>query len=218
MDLPQDGGRLLVVGAGKPVAAMAEGLEATLGDRIHGGLLITKYGHGRPLTHIALREAGHPLPDAAGVAATRDVLAYLHDTTRRDKVLVLLGGGASALLVAPCTGLSLADKIATTDLLLRSRAEIAEINTIRRHLSQVKGGGLLKAIEPADSVTLIISDVPDDDLAAIGSGPTVTSDTSYDSCLEILAKYNLTERVPDAALATLAGQYSSPASPPTLSG
>jgi hydroxypyruvate reductase len=171
LDLP-GAGRVLVVGAGKAAAALGEGLEAVLGERIDAGRLVVKYGHGAPLRRIEALEAGHPTPDAAGQAATRKVLECVAGLTADDRVFVLLTGGASALLTAPAPGLTLEDKQAVTGLLLRSGADIREINTVRRRLSSVKGGGLARAIGPAPSLTLMISDIPDGDLALIGSGPT----------------------------------------------
>jgi glycerate 2-kinase len=173
LDIPSEG-RLVVVGAGKAAAGLGAGLEAVLGDRIDAGRLVVKYGHGAPLRRIEVLEAAHPVPDAAGEAATWRVLEMVAGLGPQDRVIVLITGGASALLVAPAEGVTLEDKQAVTELLLRSGAAIGEINAVRRRLSRVKGGGLLRAIAPARSLTLMISDIPDGNPALVGSGPTFT--------------------------------------------
>ena len=147
IDWPIDpSGRLIVIGAGKAAAAMAQGIEALFGDRIDDGCIIVKRDHRAPLRRVRQLEAGHPLPDEAGVAATAELLTTLSGLTARDNVIVLLTGGASALLVAPAPGITLAEKAETTDLLLRSGASIEEINCVRKRLSRVKGGQLLDRI------------------------------------------------------------------------
>ena len=157
--IPADG-RLLVVGAGKAAASLARGLEHVLGERIDGGCIIVKYGHGEALERIRIVEAAHPIPDGASVSGTEQLLATLEGLRPQDRVIVALTGGASALMVAPVDPLKLADKARVSELLIASGASIEEINTVRRRLSKVKGGGLLQAIEPASSLTLAISDVP----------------------------------------------------------
>lgn len=189
-------GRVLVFGAGKAAAFLARGVEQTLGDRVARGRIVVKRGHGLPLDRIAIEEGGHPLPDEAGQAATRRLLEDLEETGPRDRVFFLLTGGASALLVAPVEGLSLADKIETTRLLLSCGATIQEMNAIRKHLSAVKGGRLLEWIAPARVLTLAVSDVVGDDLAVIGSGPTFPDPSTFHDCLEILRRYALVDRVP----------------------
>jgi len=164
-------GRVIVVGAGKASARMAEAVEAAWGPC--AGLVITRYGHGRPTRGIEVAEAGHPVPDAAGVEATRRLLALVAGLGAEDFVLALISGGASALLVAPSEGVSLAEKQAVTRALLDSGAPIDRVNTVRKHLSRVKGGRLAAAAHPARLLALIVSDVPGDDPALIGSGPTV---------------------------------------------
>lgn len=193
---PRSGGRLKVVGAGKAAAPLARGLEESMANRITSGRIVVKHGHGLPLERVVVEEGGHPLPDADGLAGTRRLLEELEGTKREDRVFVLLTGGASALLVAPVEGLALEDKIETTRLLLGCGATIQEMNTLRKHLSAVKGGRLLEHIAPAPSVTLIISDVVGDDLASIGSGPTAPDPTTFSDCLDILARYGLAGKIP----------------------
>ncbi len=168
---PRPSGRVLVVGAGKASARMAEAVEAAWGPC--EGLIITRTGYECPTQGIEIASAGHPIPDARGLAATERLLAKLAGLSREDFVLALISGGASALLVAPAPGVSLADKQAITRALLASGATIEEINAVRRHLSRVKGGQMAAKAFPARVLALLISDVPGDDLATIGSGPTV---------------------------------------------
>lgn len=164
-------GRVVVVGAGKASARMAEALEAVWGPC--DGLVITRYGYGRPCSGIEIVEAAHPVPDAAGQKATERMLDLLSGLGADDFVLALISGGASALLVAPSVGISLAEKQAVNAALLASGAPIDKMNTVRKHLSRVKGGQLAAAAYPARMLALMISDVPGDDPAFIGSGPTV---------------------------------------------
>ena len=201
-DLPAKG-RVLVVGAGKAVAPLAKGLERQLGDRIAGGCIIVKYGHTEVLTRIEQIEAGHPVPDDSGIAGTRHLLAMLDGLTPNDRVFVLLTGGASALLVAPVEGVTLADKAAATSALLRSRASIEEINTVRKALSRIKGGRLGERIAPAKSMTLLISDVPNGDPAMIGSGPTLCGPMPGTDPLKILERHRLVAQTPRSVVAHL---------------
>ena len=197
-DLPPKGtsGRLLVVGAGKAAASLARALEETLGDRIAGGRIVVKHGHGLPLKHIVVEEGGHPLPDRGGLEGTARLLADLENTRPEDRVFFVLTGGASALLIAPAPGLTLQDKIDTTQILLSSGATIQEMNMVRKHLSRVKGGRLAEGIHPARAMTLIVSDVVGDDLSSIGSGPTVPDPSTFAECLGILERYRVLERIP----------------------
>ncbi|RXZ65103.1 glycerate kinase [Pelagerythrobacter rhizovicinus] len=169
-------GRTIVVGAGKAAAAMALAVERHWRGPLEG-LVITRHSHGAPCRRIGVREAGHPVPDAAGIAATREMFSVLDGVTEDDLVLCLLSGGGSALLAAPPSGVSLEDLQALSRALLRSGATIAQINRVRRHLSMAANGGLAERARPAKLVTLAISDVPGDDAAMIASGPT-TSDGS----------------------------------------
>ena len=144
--VPGVGGRLMVFGAGKAAAHLAKALESHLSDRDYSGRIVVKYGHGVPLERIVVEEGGHPLPDASGLRATERLLEDLNKTQAEDRIVFLLTGGASALLVAPAEGLTLDDKIGVTELLLRSGATIQEQNVVRKHLSAVKGGRLLERI------------------------------------------------------------------------
>lgn len=192
-------GRLIVVGAGKASARMAEAVEAAWGPC--EGLVITRYGHGRPCRGIEIVEAAHPVPDQAGVDATRRMLNLLQGLGHDDTVLALMSGGASALLCAPAEGLSLAEKQAVNAALLASGAPISAMNTVRKHLSRVKGGQLAAAAFPARLVALMISDVPGDDPAMIGSGPTVGDASTPDDARAILDRWAIP--MPQAALAAL---------------
>jgi hydroxypyruvate reductase len=208
-DLPPDG-RTIVVGAGKAVASLAKGLERQLGDRIAGGCIIVKYGHTEALTRIEQIEAGHPVPDERGVAGTRRLLAMLDGLQPQDRVFVLLTGGASALLVAPVDGVTLADKAAVTNALLRSRASIEEINVVRKALSRVKGGRLGERIAPAKVMTLLISDVPGDDLATIGSGPTIYGRLPDIEPLRILERHGVRDQTSRSIIDHLVRQQAEP--------
>ncbi len=168
---PRPAGRVVVVGAGKASARMAEAVEAAWGPC--EGLVITRYGYGRACRGIEIALAAHPVPDAAGQEATERMLALLEGCGPQDFVLALISGGASALMVAPTRGVSLAEKQAVNAALLASGAPIDRMNTLRKHLSRVKGGQLAAAAFPARMLALMISDVPGDDPAFIGSGPTV---------------------------------------------
>lgn len=184
---------LFIAGAGKAAARMASGCTLALGEENVRGLVITADGCEVPLETIECVAAGHPLPDRRGVEGVRRMIEALGAAS--DPILFLLSGGASSLLVQPRPPVSLADKIATSSLLLDSGAEITEFNTVRKHLSVAKGGGLLRCA--AGPVwTLTISDVVGDDLAVIGSGPTVADPTTYEDALTILRRHGLLERVP----------------------
>lgn len=179
-------GRLLVIGAGKASARMAEAVEAAWGPC--DGFVITRYGYGRPCTGIEIVEAAHPVPDAAGEAATRRLLDLVSGLGPDDMVLALISGGGSALLCAPAEGLTLDDKMAVNAALLASGAPIGEMNVVRKHLSRIKGGQLAAACHPARLVSLLISDVPGDDPGQIASGPTVGEDSLPEDALAILDK------------------------------
>src|ERR1700683_4679030 len=155
------------------------------------GLAVTRHGYGRPTRHIPVIEAGHPVPDKAGVSATKRALALADAVDADDLVLVLLSGGASANWIAPAPGLTLEEKQAVTRALLKSGAAIGEMNTVRKHLSRIKGGRLAQRAFPAKLVTLAISDVPGDDPAVIGSGPTVPDPTTLEEAREIIRRHRL---------------------------
>ncbi len=196
-------GRTVVVGAGKASAAMARAFEAAWPGPLEG-LLITRYGHAVPCGRIEVVEAGHPVPDAAGEQAARRILTLARGLGPEDQLVFLASGGGSALLSVPAPQITLADKQAVTRALLRSGATITEINTVRKHLSAIKGGRLAAAAAPARIVTLAISDVPGDDPAVIASGPTVPDPTTFADARSVLAKHRITE--PEAVVTRLAGQ------------
>jgi hydroxypyruvate reductase len=186
-------GRTIVIGAGKAAAAMAQAVDAHWPEAAPlSGLVITRYGHGvGPLRRIAVVEASHPVPDAAGQQATVRILDLVRGLTPDDLVLCLISGGGSALLALPAGGVTLADKQAVNRALLRSGAGIHEMNCVRKHLSAVKGGRLAAAAAPARLVTLIISDVPGDDPSVIASGPTVPDRTTLADARAVLARYGI---------------------------
>ncbi len=192
----KDYDRILVVGAGKAGAPMARALEDLLGDRLTDGVIVVKEGHGLPLAHVRIHEAGHPVPDARGIKGAEEILTLVKDAGERDLVLCLISGGGSALLVAPAEGIGLEDKQAVTRLLLACGADIHEINTIRKHLSRAKGGGLARLAHPATVVSLILSDVIGDDLNVIASGPAVPDTSSFADARQVLEKYDIWDRVP----------------------
>jgi hydroxypyruvate reductase len=194
--LPGEGGRIHVVGAGKAAGSLARALERCLGERAYSGRILVKHGHGVALKRLVVEEGGHPLPDANGLRATERLLAEVAGGRPEDRVFFLLTGGASALLVAPSDGISLEDKIQTTELLLRSGADIRELNAIRKHLSRVKGGRLAQKMAPAAILALVISDVIGDDLSSIGSGPAVADPTTFSDCLGIVARFGLEQKLP----------------------
>ena len=194
--------RIVVLGAGKASYDMARALDEILGRRINEGVVITKYGYGGLLNHIAVMEASHPLPDREGIRATQCVMSLARDVDRHTLVIMLLSGGASSLLVAP-DGISLNDKIKTTSLLLKSGAGIDELNTVRKQLSLVKGGRLAGMFYPAEIVTLIISDVIGNKLGIIGSGPTVQDTSTTKQALDIIDRYHGRDKVPQAVIKRL---------------
>ena len=187
--------RVVVVGAGKATASMARAVEQRLGTRLQGGFVVVKYGHVVPTRRIVVAEAGHPVPDRSGQRAATRLCAMAGELGRRDLLIVLLSGGASSLLPAPVAGVTLADKQRTTQQLLRCGASIREINTVRKHLSRIKGGRLAELTE-ATVVTLILSDVLGDDLSAIASGPTVPDPTTYQDAVAILKRDRIWQTVP----------------------
>lgn len=195
------GGRTVVVGAGKASAAMAQALEAYWQGPL-SGLVVTRYGHGVPCEHIEIVEAGHPVPDAAGLAAAERILDLVSNLTADDLVIALISGGGSSLLPLPAPGLTLEDKQAVSAALLKSGAPIDAMNCVRRHLSAIKGGRLARAVAPARLETLLISDVPGDDPTLIASGPTVPDPTTFADARAVIERYGVT--VPAAVEAHLA--------------
>ncbi|WP_341235743.1 glycerate kinase [uncultured Sulfitobacter sp.] len=193
-------GRVVVIGAGKASARMAEAVEAEWGPC--EGLVITRYGYARPCQGIEIVEAAHPVPDQAGVTATQRMIALLEGLGEGDFVLALISGGASALLVVPSGEITLAEKQEVNQSLLASGAPIQKMNVVRKHLSRVKGGQLAAAAYPAQMLALMISDVPGDDMAMIGSGPTVGDASTVTDALAILDKWDIA--VPPSVSAALA--------------
>jgi glycerate 2-kinase len=200
-------GRVILLAAGKAAGSMAEVAEAFYLDRLKlapgrlAGVAVARHGYGRPTRVVAMIEAGHPIPDAAGLEAADRALALADGAGTDDLVLVLMSGGASANWIAPADGVSFSDKQAVTRALLRSGANISEINCVRKHLSRIKGGRLARHAHPARLVTIAISDVPGDDPSAIGSGPTVPDPTTLADARAIVAKYKLT--LPDSVTRSL---------------
>lgn len=196
-----------VIAFGKGAASMAKAAVYELNHEVHArGIVLTKYGHvhGAPFHRdVEVFEAGHPIPDEAGHVAAQKILKVLQDADETMLVLFLISGGGSALLAAPVEGMSLADKQTVTDLLLKSGATIDELNTVRKHLSRVKGGRLAKAAYPAHGISLILSDVIGDRLDVIASGPTAPDPTTYADALAVLGKYALMDKVPANVLKIL---------------
>lgn len=189
----QPKGRLLVIGAGKASARMAEAAEAHYGPC--DGYVITRYGYERPCEGIEIVQAAHPVPDQAGLEATAELLRRVEGLTEDDLVLALISGGGSALLCAPVEGVTLEEKMQLNDALLASGAPISHMNVIRKQLSRVKGGRLAAACHPAEVVSLLISDVPGDDPGLIASGPTVGDDSTPEQAIALLDKWQI--QVPD---------------------
>ena len=187
---PKPKGRTIVVGAGKASAAMAHAFEKAWDAPVEG-LIVTRYGHAVPCEHIEIVEAAHPVPDDAGTKGARRMLSMVRGLSPDDLVVALISGGGSALLSLPAEGISAEEKRAVNRALLKSGAPISEMNCVRKHLSAIKGGRLAAAAYPARVVSLVISDVPGDDLAAVGSGPTVADPTTFAYARSIIAKYNI---------------------------
>ena len=191
----RDFDRIFVAGAGKAVMPMADAVCEVLSDQLSGGTVITKYGHvDRSLPdRIHLREAGHPVPDENSIEATRELVALLRSATPRDLVITVISGGGSALMTLPADDLSLTDVQVTTQLLLRAGATIHQINSIRKHLDVIKGGGLARLANGAAIITLILSDVIGDDLSVIASGPTVPDPSTFDDAWRVVEELGLVE-------------------------
>lgn len=196
---------MIVAGFGKAAPAMAAALAESLGDLLETGLVITKYGHALATVpeQIKVCEAGHPVPDGHGLRASEEIIRLVRAVDERTLIVTLISGGGSALFVAPLDGISLADKQKTTSLLLHAGADISELNTVRKHLSQVKGGRLAEAAHPATVVSLILSDVIGDHLDVIASGPTAADPTTFGEAIGILKRYRLGEKTPPAVMALL---------------
>jgi len=191
---------IYVIGAGKASALMAQSLESVLGSAITGGHIVTKYGHSVPLQYIGLREAGHPVPDENGLKGTERIISFAQKADKNDLVICLLSGGGSALLTDVPEGCTLADLASLNDLLLKSGADIWEINCVRKHLSKIKGGQLAKIASPAIIISLILSDVIGDPLDVIASGPTAPDESTFADAAAVLSRYRLTSEVAPAIL------------------
>jgi len=195
--------RIIVTGFGKGTAPMAKALEEILGDRLTEGWITVKYGHGLALKKVRVMEAGHPIPDQAGLQAARFILDHLKGCTEKDLVLCAFSGGGSALSPAPRGPLELGEKQETTQLLLDCGATIFELNAMRKHLSVCKGGQLARIAFPATLVSLFLSDVVGDPLDVIASGPTVPDPSTFSDCIRIVDRYGLSEKLPPAVLKLL---------------
>ncbi len=189
-----------VVGGGKASAAMAAALEELLGDWLTGGVVNVKDGYTRPLRRIRLVEAGHPVPDERGLAGAKQMLQLAQGAGEEDLVIAAMSGGASALVVAPVDGVSLVDLQGLTGLLLRCGATIGELNAVRKHLSQIKGGQLARAAAPAAVIGLLVSDVVESPLDVIASGPTAADASTYAEAWGVLERHRLLDQAPRAAL------------------
>lgn len=196
-------GRLVVVGAGKASGAMAAAVEDTLGDRVDGGLVVVKDGHGEPTRRIRIVEAGHPVPDERGAAAAREIHALALAAGADDLVLFLVSGGGSALTPAPTPPITLAEKQTLTRLLLSAGASINQLNAVRKHCSLLKGGQLARAAAPARVHGLLLSDVVGDPLDVIASGPTAPDESTFADAMGILARFDVRDRVPPSIVARL---------------
>jgi len=188
---------IYIIGAGKASGPMAAAMEDILGNRITQGLVVVKYGHTATLSHVSQIEAGHPIPDKKGQQGANAIQNLAGRAGSDDLVICLMSGGGSALMPAPSLGLTLTDKQKTIEALLACGADIHEINTIRKHLSQIKGGWLAVSTHPARMVSLILSDVVGDDLDISASGPTVPDPSTYEDCLNLIEKYNLSDKLPE---------------------
>jgi glycerate 2-kinase len=189
-----------VLGAGKATASMAKAIEEMIDEKITGGNIVVKFDHVADLKHINLIEAGHPVPDGNGIRGASAILNLAKHAEEDDLILCLISGGGSALLPLPYDGLTLKDKQDIIKVLFSCGATIHEINTIRKHISKIKGGRLAQAVYPATLITLMLSDVVGDDLDVIASGPTVPDSSSFYDCMNIFLKYSIIEKIPNNIL------------------
>lgn len=192
--------QVITIGAGKAVASMAMAIEEIFNGLLNRGIIIVKYGHTKSLGTFMQIEASHPIPDTSGLRGTEIILDVLKDTTEKTLVICLLSGGASSLLVAPASGITLDEKMKVTALLLQKGAAIEEINSVRKHISRIKGGRLAKLIYPAKLLAFVLSDVIGNRLDVIASGPTVPDKTSFSDAMYIIEKYDLCDRLPQSVL------------------
>lgn len=187
---------IFVIGGGKATASMAQAIEEILGNRIKQGIINVKYGHTAELSVIKINEAGHPIPDEAGVRGVQEIISLLRETDKDDLIVVLISGGGSALLPMPSEGISLEEKQEVTRLFLNCGADIKEINAVRKHISQIKGGQLARRSYPSTIINLILSDIIGDPLDSIASGPTVPDNSTFLDVLGIIEKYDLLRKIP----------------------
>ena len=185
-----------LVGAGKATAPMAAAMEKLVGDHLTDGVITVKYGHTAPLEQVRTIEAGHPVPDQNGETGSERILSLAEKAAENDLLLCMISGGGSALLPRAVPGVTLSDKQETTRILLACGATIHEINTLRKHLSMIKGGNLAVTGAPATVVSLLLSDVVGDDLDVIGSGPTVPDGSTFKDCAAIVEKYGIADQLP----------------------
>jgi glycerate 2-kinase len=191
--------KLWVLGAGKAAAPMGMAVEKILGRYLSGGILVTKYGHSLALKKLDIIEAAHPLPDLKSLAAARQIMSLAkNQITSDDLVICLLSGGASSLLVSPAEGISLEDKLECTRLLLNTGADIHELNAVRKHLSNIKGGGLARQLAPTPAIGLVLSEVVGDDLGTIASGPLAPDATTFGDCFRTIQRLKLEDKIPPA--------------------
>lgn len=188
--------RVFIIGAGKGAGLLAEGLEAVLGARVHGGVVVIPTGVSADIQRVTLTHGEHPLPGPGSLNGAEQLLSLLAAKQPSDLFCFCLTGGASSLLVSPAVGLSLADKLTVNRLLLACGADIHELNIVRKHLSRIKGGHLARLVSPATVVSFILSDVIDDDLSTIGSGPTVPDASTFRDAWHILEQYQLLDQIP----------------------
>jgi hydroxypyruvate reductase len=188
--------RVFVIGGGKATASMAHAAEEILGNRIERGIINVKYGHTADLGVIKINEVGHPIPDEAGLGGAQEIVSLLVDTDKDDLVMALISGGGSALLPMPSETISLEEKQQVTRLLLSCGADIREINAVRKHISQIKGGQLAKLSYPSTMISLVLSDVVGDGLDSIASGPTVPDTSTFADVLAVIEKYGLLVEIP----------------------
>jgi len=203
--LPEAGGRVTAVAVGKAAVAMARGAKAALGDRLDGGVAVAPEGTGDPPAGFELFRGGHPVPNDEGVDGARAVRRLAEEAGESDLLLVLISGGGSALMALPPEGVPLADLQATTDLLLKAGATIGELNAVRKHLDQLKGGRLARLASPARVLALVLSDVVGDPLDVIASGPVTPDPTTFAEAASVARRLNAWERLPGSVREELRG-------------
>lgn len=199
----RDCNNIYAIGAGKASAAMAVAVENILGKRLEGGIICTKYGYVANLSKLEIVEAGHPIPDENSLLGAQKTLHRIKSCSSNDLVICLLSGGASAIWCIPAGNITPEEKMQTTEALLTSGADIHEVNTVRKHISMIKGGRLAQAIHPNRLISLALSDVVGDKLTSIGSGPTVADPTTFQQALEVVNKYKLLSKIPQSVIAHL---------------